>query len=597
MKRILAIAIIVLTSVTINAQIRKADRLYANWDYNRAAQLYERAAAKKPNQDVYYKLGECYQKMHRYKDAVTAYDKVSALGHDTNPSFYLNYGLMLKANERYSDAKNAFSMYSEMVPSDTKGQFYASSCDTVIKDHEYDLPITITSVTSLNSGSADMCPMLYKDGMVFISSRKAPDHGSKIYGWDGEYYLHVFYAKRGTNDTNFTNVAPLEGHVVNRKYHNGPVCFSQNFDTIYFNSVNKDLKGHEKKTLNIERNKIYLAVNEKGDWAKMQPFQYNNDTFSVATPYLTKNGSRIYFASDMPGGYGGADIYYCDKQGSSWSKPVNMGPNINTFGNEKFPSLDSAGDLYFSSDGYKGYGGMDICVSKNNNGNFQQAAVLKAPYNSAGDDYGVTFLKEGRIGYFASNRSGGRGDEDIYYFNLDKDSLPCSVSTSEYVIGFRCPQKPKPFVAIDTNKDTTVHSIVMEPKQVDELDNSKVTSKVYFDFDRYNIRPDAAIILDSIARAMKENTGMKVVINAYCDSRGSYSYNQVLSERRAESTVNYLANKGINRKRMVGTGYGKTHFVNKCADGVVCTSDEHALNRRSEMIVKPEKGSLASSGQ
>ncbi len=597
MKKILVLAIASMASLYAPAQTRRADTLYAHWNYYKASERYEKAAAKNPTQDVYYKLGECYQKMHNYKNALTAYDKVAAIGHYTNAAFYLNYGLMLKTGERYPDAKAAFKMYTDMTPSDPRGAFYMNSCDTVMNDRQFAIPITISAVSSLNSSSSDLCPILYKDGLVYISSREADGHGSKIYGWDGEHYLHVFYAKKGNGDTNFKNVTPMAGDLINKKYHNGPVCFSKNFDTIYFNSVNKDLKGNQKKTLNIERNKIYWAVSKNGEWVDMKPFQYNNDTFSVATPYLTKNGSRLYFSSDMPGGYGGADIYYCDKQGTSWGKPVNMGPNINTFGNEKFPSIDSVGDFYFSSDGYQGYGGMDICVSVNNGGSYGKASVLKAPYNSAGDDYGITFVKEGKIGYFSSNRNGGKGDEDIYYFNMDKDSLPCPIVTSTDVMSYRCPPKQQKLAIVDTIIKDTTHTY-MAAKPAQPIYNARVEKtimRIPFDFNKSNIRPDAAIILDSIIAVMHANPGLRMNVNGYCDSRGTYPYNQVLSEQRSKATVTYMVSKGIARKRLTPKGYGKTKFLNGCSDGVTCTDTEEGVNRRVEMWFMPVKTVAVSS--
>jgi len=592
MKKILIITIAALISVVGNAQTKKADKLFTNWEYFKAAQCYEKAAVKNPTQIVYYKLGQCYQKMHRYKEAVTAYDKVNAMGHDTCKSFYLNYGLMLKTNERYVDAKIAFKTYSDMAPSDSRGIFYASSCDTVIADQKFDLPITITSVSSLNSNVSDMCPILYKDGIVFISSRKA-DNGSKVYSWDGEYFLNVFYSKKEKTDTSFPKNAPLESNLINKKYLTGPVCFSKNFDTIYFNSVEKELKGKKKKTLKIERNKIYSAIKKNGEWTDLKPFQYNNDTFSIATPYLAMNGSRIYFSSDMPGGYGGADIYYCDKMANGWGKPINMGPNINTFGNEKFPTMDSAGDFYFSSDGYMGFGGMDICVAKNNNGTFSKAAVLKAPFNSAGDDYGITFVKNERIGYFSSNRKGGKGDEDIYYFNLDKDSLPCHISASTYVIDYKCTPKPKPVVVVDSVIKVAIDPIKTKAKPI--VIAKKGMMSIHFDLDLATIRPEAAKRLDSIAKVMEQNPDLILTVNGYCDWRGTTIYNQVLSEKRSAATVDYIASKGIDKKRMLAKGYGKTKFLNMCTEGVECTDMEQEKNRRAEMSFSTPKATTVTS--
>jgi outer membrane protein OmpA-like peptidoglycan-associated protein/tetratricopeptide (TPR) repeat protein len=592
MKTIYVTVIALFLIVFANANTKRADRLFEKWDYYKAAQLYEKAAKKNPSQLVYYKLGLCYQKMHKYSSAVTAYDKVNAMGHYDDKSFYLNYGLVLKANERYSDAETAFTTYASMDPSDTKGSFYKNSCDTVVNDINYNLPMRITGVSVLNSSMSDLCPVLYKDGVVFISSRQVPGHGSKIYGWDGEYYLNIMYAKKGNNDTTFSNVSSLQSSVLNCKYHNGPACFSKNYDTIYFNRVSKELKGQEKRTLTIERNKIYWSVYKNGAWSELKPFLYNNDTFSVATPCLANNGSRIYFSSDMPGGYGGDDIYYCDKQGDGWSKPINAGSTINTFGDEKFPSMDSAGNLYFSSNGYQGFGGMDICVAKNVNGNYAQAHVLKEPFNSSADDYGITFIKPGRIGYFSSNRRAGQGDENIYYFNLDKDSLPCPVAVQDYVIGFKCPQKQVVAITDTIRRDTTIFKFSPAPLNFNE---ETEMARIHFDFDKYQIRPDAEVTLDSVVSLMKKYPDTKILLNGYCDSRGTFDYNMVLSVERSEAALNYLAARGISKTRMSPKGYGKTHYLNRCMEGVICSDFEHEENRRVEILYENNKKNTATS--
>ena len=194
-----------------------ADRLFNQWKYYKAAELYQKAAKKKATQDVYYKLGQCYQKMHKYTDAVWAYKKVDSMGHYNKASFYLNYGLVLKANERYHTAKKAFATYSKMLPNDNRGDFYFNSCDTVIKDIPTNLPIRVSEVSSLNSNASDLCPVLYKKGIVFVSSRQAAKHGTKKYDWDNEYYLDIFCAKKGKNDTTFANVAPIDSSLINGK--------------------------------------------------------------------------------------------------------------------------------------------------------------------------------------------------------------------------------------------------------------------------------------------------------------------------------------------------------------------------------------------
>jgi tetratricopeptide (TPR) repeat protein len=566
MKAIFLLTITALFCLNATAHTHKADRLFDSWDYFRAAKLYEKEAARHPGADVYFRLGECYRKMNLYKEEQAAYDKVNACGVFNKPEFYLNYGQVLKVNGRNDQAKIAFDKYSQLAPSDPRGRFFSESIDIVAKDHQWDEPISINNVALLNTTNADLCPVIYKDGIVFTSNRKAPGR-NKIYGWTGANYLDLYYAKKGIGDLDYTNVSAFGGNKIIKKFNDGPACFSKNFDTIYISRVNKDLTGKQKVTLSIERNKIFMSVMKGGKWTTAVPFYLNNDAYSVANPFLTADGSRIYFVSDMPGGYGETDIYYCNRENNQWGAPINMGPNVNTFNREKYPTVDSKGNFYFSSDGYQGAGGLDICVALNKGGVLAKAIPMKSPINSPADDFGIMFLKEGKSGYITSNRGAGSvGDDDIFYFNLLKDNLDSDLTALIYTIGYR----PKVHEPIIKHIPVAVVKVLLPDDLI-----------IHFDFDKDQIRPDAVVRLDSLVRYMNEFPAFTLLITGHCDCRGTSQYNIDLAARRSEATRHYLANKGISASRMTTEGYGINNLVNTCVKGINYTEPEYQLNRRA----------------
>ncbi len=581
MKKLYILLISLFVMSTAMAGTKKADRLYKNWEYYKAAELYKKEAEKNPSADVYFKLGQCYRKMNSYKNLEqAAYDKVNAYGVYKDPIFYLNYGQVLKNNEKYELARIAFNKYSELVPNDPQGKFFAESIDVIKKDKATDEKIKVQNVAMINSSSADYSPVKYKDGIVFASSRKTEGHG-KIYSWTGANYLDLYYAKSTNDKMKFENIDVFGSDKNNKKYHDGPACFSKNYDTLYVSRVDKTLKGKMKKTLNIERNQIFISTQEDGKWLNSLPFQYNNDTFSVANPYLSKDGTKLYFVSDMQGGYGHTDIYYCNKEGDKWSTPINLGSNVNTFNREKFPMIDSVGNLYFASDGYQGYGGMDIIISKNYNGYFEKGIPMKTPVNSSDDDYGILFTQHDKAGYISSNREiGSKGDADIFFFDMNKDNLDKSLMSSNYTIGYikniTEPIKTAPPVV------SIVPVKPIEPKPEVFNPSPLLQHFIYFDFDEYALRDNAELYLDSIVVYMKENPESSIMITGHCDERGSAKYNLNLSNKRSKITYQYLVNKGIKKERINAKGYGLTRMVNKCENGVICTEEEHQMNRRVE---------------
>jgi len=584
MKKTYTILLLLLLTTLTYGKTPKADRLYNNWEYFEAAKLYQDEVKSNPSAEVYYKLGLCYMKMNCYKnEEKAAFDQVNSYGNFNKPEFYLYYGQVLRSTGNYAQAKIAFDKYSALVPSDKSGKFFSNSLAIATEDHYWDEKITTSNISMLNTEEADFSPVIYKDGIVFTTSRKTTGH-PKIYPWTGNNYLDLYYAKRGNNDTTFTEIEAFGGKDIVKKYHDGPASFSKNFDTIFTSRVEKDLKGEEKKSLNIERNKIYSATMENNSWSEPIPFPYNSKLYSVAHPFITKDGSRLYFVSNMPGGFGETDIYYCERSGKTWGTPVNCGPNVNTFNREKYPSLDEFGNLYFSSDGYQGFGGADICVALNKNNKLEKAIPMKFPFNSTADDFGITFTKTGKAGYISSNRiPGGFGDDDILYFDLSKDAIDSTLVTSIYTMGY----KPKPVKVIATPAEPLAQVIApLVPKPVLVINNATPKPHglmVFFDFDKSNIRKSEYAYLDSVVNYMKSSPSLKLIIGGYTDSKGTPAYNMNLSNQRNQSVLKYLSGKGISKSRMKATAYGLTNLLNYCVKERQCSNYESRINRRVEL--------------
>ncbi|MGV3538297.1 MAG: OmpA family protein [Rufibacter sp.] len=408
-------------------------------------------------------------------------------------------------------------------------------------------------------------------------------------------------------------------------------------------NINVDPTSWVKKPLSndyVNRLEIYSAKKDGANWTDIKPFEYNKvSEYSVGHPALSPDGQVLYFVSDKPGGQGETDIYYTEKQADgSWGSPVNAGPTINTVGKEMFPAFDQLGNFYFSSDTHPGFGGLDVFRTKGNRATWTKPENLRAPVNSPKDDFGLAFMpnqKNELVGYMSSNRDSNNGTDDIYSFKLlsnavllvttlERIQMPSKKSTTqplpdvrlklaiqgttdstiafsnsngEYTYGV---MKGNTYelmgekfgylsqtatVKIDTTSlaDTTRVTLIFDKSAVDQ---SIVIENIYYDLDKWNIRPDAAAELDKLVRTLQANPSIKIELGSHTDSREGQGYNQLLSERRAQSAVEYLVSKGIPRNRLTWRGYGESRLVNKCSDGVECPEEQHQMNRRTEFKIK-----------
>jgi outer membrane protein OmpA-like peptidoglycan-associated protein len=422
--------------------------------------------------------------------------------------------------------------------------------------------------------------------------------------------------------------------------HESTPVFAKDGKTVYFTRNNYNNGKIQKDATGQVLLKIYKAVLDNDKWINVTELPFNSDAYSVAHPALSPDGKYLYFASDMPGSYGQADIYkVVINSDGSFGTPQNLGTGINTQGKETFPFVDAEGVLYFASDGHPGLGGLDIYTAVAENGNFTKAYNVGEPVNSKNDDFTFIIDRQSKTGFFASNRNGGSGYDDIYSFKeireikLDcKQLLTGTVTdkkTGELLPGavlsifnddnhlintVMADAEAKYFFEAECGKSylvksekegykaaeatVTIPDVSGDTKlpiaQIEQEATIKVGAdlakefkieQIYFDLAKYDIRADAAIELDKIVNFMKEYPSAKIDVRTHTDCRASSRYNMALSENRAKSVIKYIIENGIDASRLTGRGYGETRLVNKCADGVKCSEAEHQQNRRSEFIV------------
>ena len=481
---------------------------------------------------------------------------------------------------------------------------------------------------------------LGKDRVVFA----APTDNTKIIRqlWEenGQPFLDL-YTGIITDDPQIIDKKILSGDV-NTKFHEGGVIFSKDLKTVYYTANNFYEKKFLTDSAGINTLQIFRStLDENGKWSNKEKLPFNSNEYSFGHPALNHDETKLYFVSDMPEGYGQSDIYVVDiNENGSFGQPRNMGSKINSQGRELFPYIGKDNILYFSSDGHPGYGELDVFGSQIYDNSVSEPLNLGKPINSEADDFSYIIDDEKDRGFFSSKRAEGKGDDDIYSFlakpglyihcTQQISGLVRSESTGELLPGSTVELRNNLGEVIETtiadetsaaynlylaicdstytvvgmhkgylNDEriiATVNDIDTDPLQTDlNLPNQFVSNKVnintiYFDFDKFNIRTDAAKELDKVVQVMNEYPELRINAATYTDSRGKKSYNQKLSERRAKATVDYIVSKGIDISRLTFEGYGETNLVNDCSDGVKCNKEQHQENRRTDFTIANEEG-------
>ena len=485
----------------------------------------------------------------------------------------------------------------------------------------------------INSPYSDFSPMFHHGSdIVYASAKDTSFLTTRRYRWTNQPFLDLYVAhQKGAGG----DLSPPEkfSRKINTKYHEASMAFSPDQKTIYFtrNNYGKRLKRGEN---GINHLKIYRSEFKGDEWTKAEELPFNSENYSTGHPAVSPDGTKMYFVSDRPGGYGETDIYVVDIDANgAFSEPKNLGETINTEAKEMFPyATENA--LYFSSNRPMGLGGLDVYKSNGTNGVFSVGVNLGEPINSNRDDFSYIIDASGKHGYFASNRKGGKGDDDIYSFTsipnfnsivgsiasetsetpLENASIvlygkdgallnkSSSDATGRYVFKNLIPSTDYTVVAAkngfvaDTlsvrtkdNENISVSQYLKEVIKEKPITEFYEPSNVYFAFDSYAITPTYAQELDKLITVLKENETLSLKIESHTDAIGPEAYNKYLSDRRAKSTRDYIVSQGIDSSRILSAvGYGEERLLNNCSNGIPCAADQHRMNRRSEFILVTE---------
>jgi outer membrane protein OmpA-like peptidoglycan-associated protein len=713
----------------IKDPVERGDQFFHEFAYTSAIEVYKQGLITNDqgNEVISIKIAESYRLLNDPKSAAEWYNKVLVDKPEVEAVYYLNFADALSSEKNYADAKIWYDYYGTLIKNDGRVE---KKINTIHTQKELFRNVATVSIKKeeFNGPGADFSPALYAESIVFVSSRENSKGLPLTFLWDNSEYLDFYQVNEVGEVSRFSKK-------LNTKYHEGPMVFFDNNSKVIFTRNNYHKGRIKTDKEGVTKLKMYSSELDKNgvDWVNITPLSINSDEYSVGHPAISSDGTILYFASDMPGGLGGTDLYRSFWKDGNWTEPENLGDTINTEGNELFPFFHNDKDLYFSSNGHGGLGGLDVFgvdISKGLNGKINN---IGAPINSNLDDFGIILQPDGKSGYFSTNRENSLNNDDIYSFTttepliqnyiikgivFDKMSKAIisdglvylvkdekiiaqsktdsegnysflvkpntsyelhSSSKNDYLpfktdivtiesdknyweknlyltkdFGFELfikvtdkqsgePLKDVAVVVVDNLTDKTVietstsasgqESYKIEDKELNDrvsyliklskegylskiltynaaldqpgsidlsqsldlaLDKIEIGTDIgklidikpiYFDLGKYNIRKDAGAELDKIVEIMNQNPTWEIELGSHTDSRGSASSNLGLSDKRAKASAQYIIDQGIDGNRIVGKGYGEALLINKCADGVKCSSDEHQENRRTEFKI------------
>lgn len=635
-----------LTAYAQEGKIKSVKDDYRDFAYVKTSEVLLEVANKGyKSVDLFQKLANSYYFLNDMENAAKWYGELMALEEVIDPEYYFRYALALKGTKNYEESDKWMKKFHELKPDDLRGKAFLSRVDYRSNIEEASREDIEPQNLEINTEFSDFGTTEYENGIVFASARG----GGRKYRWNEEPYLDLYSVEKTENG--FGEVKEIDGKV-NTKFHESSAVFSPNGRYMFFTRNNFFRLKYKEDDSGINRLQLYRAtLSEDGTWDEIHKVHFNSEDYSVAHPALNLTGSRLYFASDMPGTFGQSDIFVVDvNDDGTLGEPENLGPSINTEGQESFPFMDTSGNLFYSSTGFPGLGGLDVFksegldqkVAQGSNRNFPIENIGK-PVNSAADDFGYYENLVTKRVYFSSNREGGKGSDDIYTFEVPeceqlvvgtvqdkktdelipnatvilfdgegnelkrktvgKDAafefeLECEM---EYLIRgeketyisdekrFTTPKKKQ-----ELQMQLLLDKDVQEINPCDDLAKILDIPIIYFDFDKYNIRYDAEIELQKVLAVLNKYPTMAIDIRSHTDCRGTMAYNETLSENRAQSTRQYLLDNGISEDRLTAKGYGESRLVNDCGceptNESSCSEEEHQLNRRSEFIITSING-------
>jgi outer membrane protein OmpA-like peptidoglycan-associated protein len=723
----LAIVVAATSVLAQKATERLGDIYFKRFDFKTALVYYGKAVKKDSgNASLRQKIADSYRLLNNWEQAEKWY-ALTANDAGLKPENKLYYAEALRSNKKYDEAKLYYKAYLDLDTNNASVKERMQGIDRV-KDLARDKGIYNIELLTINSAASDFGPAFYKEGKIlFCSNREKPKGGvGRKDDWTDAPFLQI-YESENDGSGNIVGANPMRGRQPNRRFHEGPMSYNKKNDEIYITRSNYIKKRPRTSSDKIVKLKIYRMVYlpDQARWGDeiIEAVPFNNKEYSVCHPSLSSDGKTLFFASDKPGGYGGVDLYVSYRKiGGEWSVPENLGPEINTPGDEMFPFFSEDSTLYFASNGHAGLGGLDVYSTNFVNGRWTAPENLGYPINTNKDDFGYIIEPDNKFGYFVSNREGGVGDDDIYKFTkkgIVINALVYDAKTKEPIKDARVivfengiekgsrltdkngavqfPALPKRNYKFMASKDgyipETVEAqtqntpitvqiplrqqgglnlevTVIDKKTREPLPNAKVklvnmntqqvvraetdqngktffevepgsnyrlegskdipndpnvryltvsstvstvgkippgtlyatlelekvkkgvaikVENIYYDLDKWNIRPDAARELDKLVKILLDNPTLEIELSSHTDCRATAEYNRQLSTKRAESAVKYIISRGVNKSRLVAAGYGESRLVNKCAcEGDVksnCTEEQHQENRRTEFKI------------
>jgi outer membrane protein OmpA-like peptidoglycan-associated protein len=619
----------------------KGNEQYLSGQYQYAIATFSQVLAKdSSNLTARRLLAESYRLSNRIEASLPHYQVLAKEDPNFNTHFFL--GQSLKANQKWEEAKLAFEAAStstsdERLQARVKQELLALPKVKEITD--YYANYQLVNYNELNSAGADYAPVISEDFLYFTSGRAS----SRLYPATGTGYHQLFRTRAQGLKVDAAGVELLPEFENEEGLNQAALAISPDGNTlIYARGNSTSSKDYPETMLFVSyfrgagfTQPIWMPVNEE-------------DTWWNSTPAFSSDGTELYFASNRPGGFGGIDLYKATKLANGdFGNAVNLGPSINTAGNELFPRQTKDGKFFFASDGHPGFGKLDLFVAEKNQEGAQIIRNLGPSFNSQADDFGIFFTDYPKAGFISSNRAGGKGDDDIYFFedktpkpkivnvllNVytkevkadgkesvlpqtrvvlyggDKRQLGGDVSNaqgrvrftlspeSEYsIIASRSGYFSKSFPYTTKGKTPDPATLIQEVTNItldttivlDQLilEKAIVLDNIYYDLNKAEIRSDAALELDKLVKILKDNPTIRIELSSHTDSRSSDEYNLTLSQQRAQAAVDYLVSQGIAADRLVAKGYGETKLLIPNAQ----TEEEHQTNRRTEFKVIEIKG-------
>ena len=588
------------------APIRKGDSFYEAGGYYEALNLYKEnlvLLSKEELPNYLFRVGECYRKTGKPRQAELWYQK-AILRECSNPKVYLYYANSLLSNENYEQARENYKTYLTLQPNDKWAQMGLEACDLAAKWKMSPSGYIVQLMPVLNSKQNDFCATYASADYrtILLTSSRDIVTGRNKHAATGEKFTDLLVSL--SNGEGRWGKPKLLGGSINTNDEEGTPNFSQDFTKLYFTRCMSGKKGK----LGCQ---IYEASLSGETWDNPTALPLAPDSIVVAHPAIAPDGLTLYFTSNLPGGFGGLDLWKVTRNSptDSWGEPINLGGSFNTEGDEVFPYVHADGTLYFSSNGWPGMGGLDIFrVLKDSKGE-PVIENMRYPINSSSDDFGITIQKEREEGFFTSRRAGGRGGDDIYWFYLpplefnllglvrdEKDNSPLKQAKVKLVGSdgsiqnsetndegrFKFILKPNTdYVAITSDrgylngklKTSTKGKTVSEDMSVEVSMNSVakpiVLPNIFYDFNNWELRPESVTSLNYMIDILNDNPTIVVEMGAHTDNRGTEEYNLELSQKRAQAVVNYLIEHGIPAERLRAKGYAQT-------DPFVVTQNLHA---------------------